>query len=128
MTLHLGAPHRPSSIPAQAFIAQQAAIQKDVEQRTVKVKELQEAIETESDPLKKQEMMVQVREEQLSLTEAAKSIDSVSGKLDMVVDFLASMQNDLAAMNNKLDALQDSVNAIHESVQRLTGKWKTHTS
>ena len=106
----------------EAFVAQQNAIKKEVDERTTAVQKLQDKIEVESDPLKKQELIVKCRKEQLGLTQAAKNIESVAAKLDFVVDFLVSMQKDLAQINSKLDVLQDTVVAIHASC-----KWRSRT-
>lgn len=106
----------------EAFIAQQNEIASIVDAKTALVQRLQDEIDSTSDPLAKQRLIVQCREEQFALAQAAKNIESVSKKLDVVVDFLAGMQKSLAAISSKLDAMQDAVAAVQASVQRLTGK------
>ena len=83
---------------------------------------LQAEAELESDPLVKQELILQLRQEQRNLNTMAKNVKSVEKKLDIVIDFLSDMQGQLTAINSKLDALQENVVAMRADLRRLTGK------
>ena len=105
----------------RAWAAQEAALASELSKRTMALGELQSKAELEPDPLVKQELILQLRQEQRDLNTMAKNVKSVEKKLDIVIDFLSGMQGQLTAINSKLDALQDGVTALRAEMRRLAG-------
>ena len=106
----------------RAWAAQEAALASELSERTMALGALQSKAELESDPLVKQQLILQLRQEQRDLNTLAKNVKSVEKKLDIVIDFLSDMQGQLTAINSKLDALQENVVAMRADLRRLTGK------
>ena len=106
----------------RAWAAQEAALASELSERTMALGALQSKAELESDPLVKQQLILQLRQEQRDLNTMAKNVKSVEKKLDIVIDFLSDMQGQLTAINSKLDALQENVVAMRADLRRLTGK------
>ena len=106
----------------RAWAAQEAALASELSDRMMTLGTLQAKAELESDPLVKQQLILQLRQEQRDLNTMAKNVKSVEKKLDIVIDFLSDMQGQLTAINSKLDALQENVVVMRADLRRLTGK------
>ena len=76
----------------QAWMAQEAHIAESIATRVAGLQKTQGEAEKETDPIKKQELVVQCREEHRALTVMAKNLTSVEKKLDVVIDFIGDMQ------------------------------------
>ena len=73
-------------------MAQEAHIAESIATRVAGLQKTQREAEKETDPIKKQELVVQCREEHRALTVMAKNLTSVEKKLDVVIDFIGDMQ------------------------------------
>ena len=104
------------------WVEHEAAIVEDVTQKMENLDALRNKAEKETDVLKKQELLVQCRKEQVALQAASANISDVGKKLDVVIKFLDTMNSRLADMDGKLSAIQEGVTALHEDMKRLTGK------
>ena len=66
-------------------------------------------LQTESDPLKRQQLIVQSRDAHAALATASKSVSDIGTALNVVVSFLGVLDKRLIAIDEKLNALQVSI-------------------
>ena len=114
--------NRPSEEDTLAFLAVEEEICSTIAVRMHALEDKRRDIEETSDPMQKQELLVQCRKEQGVLNNMAKNLSDTGKKLDVVIDFLSDIQSHLTQIDEKLSSLQNQVSVMQEDLLRLAGK------
>ena len=77
------------------------------------------AEESNIDPLKKQELIIQCRLEYNQLKIAVSNIKDIGSKLDVVIGFLSGIETHLFIIDGKLDNIQADISIIKDELKSL---------
>ncbi|KAK3264708.1 hypothetical protein CYMTET_26569 [Cymbomonas tetramitiformis] len=106
----------------EAWSTTQDEVKQEVEARLRSLAERQREADQATDVLRKQELLVQCREEHAALAQAARNVHDLGTALGVLVGFLSGMDAKLDGLSQNLDELQAGVRVLGADLKRLVGR------